>query len=136
MIPKGGTLKVNQVIDIEQKPSRTYKLDFTANRAVGMTDDTEAIKQAVYKILQTEKNKYFIYSSNYGIDLRGLIGRDRRILQSELKRRIQEALLYDDRVMAIEDMQITFNEDQALAEFTVVTQYGSFSVSQGVGLRV
>ncbi|MEG6521145.1 DUF2634 domain-containing protein [Desulfotomaculum sp. 1211_IL3151] len=131
MIPKNGTL-ANQAINIEQQPSRTYKVDFEAKRTAGMTDDLDAVKQAVFKLLQTEKDHYLIYSSNYGIELNGLIGRDRIFVQSELKRRIQEALLQDDRIKAIEDVQITFDEDQALATFVVLTQYGSFNVNQRV----
>ena len=131
MIPKNGIL-VNQAVSIEQQPSRTYKVDFEAKRTVGMTDDIDAIKQAVFKILQTEKNNHSIYSSNYGIEINGLIGRDRLFVRSELKRRIEEALLHDDRIKAIEDVQITFDEDQALATFVVLTQYGSFNVNRKV----
>lgn len=131
MIPKGGTL--NQVTEIKQQPSNTYRLNFSDGRIAGMTDDMDAIKQAIFKILQTERNSHLIYSPDYGIDLSGLIGRDHAFVQSELRRRIQEALLQDDRIMAVEDMQITFEDDRATASFVVVTQYGSFNMSRGVG---
>ncbi|MEG6521178.1 DUF2634 domain-containing protein [Desulfotomaculum sp. 1211_IL3151] len=131
MIPQGGSLSVNQMIGLEQQPSYTYRLDLAANRIAGMTDDIEAIKQAVFKLLQTEKYNYPIYG-NYGVELAGLLGKSRSFIKSELKRRIQEALLQDDRIKAIEDMQITFGEDQALATFVVLTQYGSFNVNRKV----
>ncbi|WP_273483594.1 DUF2634 domain-containing protein [Desulforamulus ruminis] len=133
MIPQGGTLQPgSQIIEMATQPSRTYRLSFTGGRMRGMTDDLEAIKQAVFKLLQTEKNQYMIYG-NYGIQINDLLGKSRTFVQSELKRRITEALRQDDRIMAIEDLQVTYTEDQVLAALTVVTQYGRFGVQQGVG---
>lgn len=36
-------------------------------------DGMEAVKQAVYKILQTERYKYVIYDWNYGVELEDLL---------------------------------------------------------------
>lgn len=124
MIPQGGSLQANQ--NIEQQPSYTYRVDFATNRISRHSDGLEAIKQAVFKILQTERFQHLIYTSNYGVELNSLVGKSRPFVQSEIKRRIKEALLQDDRIIAIEGMLVTFNGDQALVEFVVVTQYGSF----------
>lgn len=51
----------------EKIPSYTYKLDDT--RVRGYVDGSEAVKQAVYKILMTERYKYIIYGFNYGVEL-------------------------------------------------------------------
>lgn len=123
MIPLGGA-----VADIEQveETSRTYGIDFSAGRAASVVDGLEAVKQTVFKILQTDRFAHLIYDSNYGCEITGLQGRSQGYVRSEIERRIQEALLQDDRISEIEDMQITISGDEALAVFTVVSTFGDF----------
>src|SRR5690606_27931875 len=68
MIPTGGTIADAATAEVRQ-PSRTYKLEFARGRVAGMTDGLDAIKQAVYKILQTDRFRYEIYSFDYGHEL-------------------------------------------------------------------
>ncbi|MFB6364239.1 DUF2634 domain-containing protein [Paenibacillus elgii] len=132
MIPQGGTFAQMAV----QQPSRTYWLDPVMNRIVGMTDGLEAVKQAVKKILQTERFEYLIYSGDHGCELSEVPGKGQAYLQVELGRRIRSALLQDDRIRDVQDLQITVMGDEALASFTVVSQYGSFEMTKGVGAGV
>lgn len=134
MIPQGGALE--QRTQVEQQPSRTYRLDLNKKRVVGVVDGLEAIKQAVFKILQTERFDYLIYSTAYGVELNHLEGSNRAFVRSELSRRIREALLQDDRITDIQTMQISFEGDTALAEFVVISQYGEFRNSLEVTSRV
>lgn len=131
-VPQGGILQND--IEIEQQPSRTYRLDLANYRIVGMTDRFDAVKQAVFKILQTERFTYLIYSASYGFEGGGMVGYDRSFVQSEMKRRIREALLQDDRIISVENFQMTFEKDSALVRFTVISLYGNFEqeVMQGV----
>lgn len=39
------------------------------------------MKQAIYKILQTERFEYLIYSWNYGIELNAVVGKSFQVLQ-------------------------------------------------------
>lgn len=133
MIPQGGISAQTMAV---QQPSRTYRLDPVTNRIAGMTDGLEAVKQAVLKILQTERFEYLIYSGNHGCELSELPGRGPAYLQVELGRRIRAALLQDDRIRDVQDIEITVVGDEATASFTVVSQYGSFEVSEGVRPRV
>lgn len=123
MIPIGGAL---QDAAEEQQTSRTYGIDFAAGKAIGITDGLEAVRQAVYKILRTDRFAHLIYDANYGSEVTGLQGRSQGYVLSEIERRIREALLQDDRISEVTDMRITVTGDEALATFTVVSIYGDF----------
>lgn len=128
MIPQGGTLTNN--INMKQQSGHTYRLDFASQRISGMCDGLEAVKQAVYKILQTNRFEHLIYSFNYGSELRSMIGSDPLYVQSELARTIREALLQDDRITSIENMRVEFAGENTIVQFDVVSQYGRFQVEE------
>ena len=130
--PEGAIIPAELEVEEEQQPSLTYGIDFEKGRIVGMIDGLEAVKQAVFLILQTERYRYLIYSDDYGSELEGLIGRDPLFVRSELKRRIREALLQDDRIEDVTNFDIQINGDSALVRFTVVTIFGDFEAEQEV----
>lgn len=132
MIPQGSVLAENPHVQIQQQPSRTYRLDWNRNRVVGMTNGLEAVKQAVFKILQTTRFEHLIYSSNYGCEIMRSLAADPSFVKSEIGRYVEEALLQDDRVKAVDDIQVKLEQDRALVTLTVVTEAGSFPVSQEV----
>lgn len=89
----------------ETEPNLTYKLHIDRDRISGYTDELEAYKQAVYKILQTERYDYIIYSWNYGIELKDLIGTHIAYAVPEIERRITEALMQDDRTESVDSFE-------------------------------
>jgi len=125
MIPTGAILN-DENVELATQPSRTWKIDFDRGRVIGMTDGLEAVKQTVYKILHTDRFRHLIYSTDYGMEWDGLIGANPAFIQAELKRRITEALLQDDRIEAVQDFEFEFNGDTALVRFTVVSTAGSY----------
>jgi hypothetical protein len=131
VIPAGGYIQNPNWVASEQ-PSRTWKLDFQRGRVSGMTDGPDAIRQAVYKTLRTERFRYLIYSSDYGVKLESLVGRNPVYVHSELRRRLQEALLQDSRILAIEDFAFEENGDAWTAKFTAVTNSGNIEIVQEV----
>jgi Protein of unknown function (DUF2634). len=133
MIPTGGQIGSDQLQEI-RPPSRTYRLDLDKQRARGTIDGLDAVRQAVLKILSTERYDYMIYSADYGSEATRLLGGSPGVVRSELGRRIKEVLLQDDRIREITDMSITDSGDGALATFTVVTDQGSFK--EGVKVNV
>ena len=48
--------------EVEEQPSFTYKMQTEDNFVRGYTDGLEAVKQAIYKIIMTERYQYVIYS--------------------------------------------------------------------------
>ena len=65
MIPNIDIL-LNDIEEIEY-PTNTYKIEDTYNyeRINGYTDDLDAIVQAIYLILSTERYRFPIYSWDY-----------------------------------------------------------------------
>jgi hypothetical protein len=133
MIPQGGTLQPgSEIVETMAQPSLTYDLNLEEGTISGHIDGLEAVKQAVVKILQTRRFEHLIYSSNYGQELDSVIGRDSLWAYAEIERHIKEALLQDDRILSVDDMNITFVGDQAVAEFTVRSVYGAFNMIKEV----
>lgn len=130
--PTGTIIPANLDIAEEQQPSLTFGIDFDRGRVIGMVDGLEAVKQAVFLILQTERYRHLIFSSDYGSELEGLVGRDPLFVQSEIKRRIREALMQDDRIEDVINFSIRFDGDSALMRFTVVSIFGNFEAEQEV----
>ncbi len=91
---------------MEQQPSHTYKLDISRGRVKGITEDADALLQAVYLILSVERYQYPIYSYNYGVELADLIGRPKDFGMSEVKCRITDALTQDDRINSVDGWEI------------------------------
>ena len=73
MIPS-TTAFLEQDFEITEQPTHTYKMNLESNLIRGYTDGQEAMKQAIYKILNTERYQYVMYSWNYGIELLDLYG--------------------------------------------------------------
>lgn len=131
MIPQ-RTINIELITEETIGTSRTYKI--TGNRIQGYTDGLDALKQAIYKVLNTERYEYPIYSFNYGIELESLIGKDKIYVQIELKRRIRECLLRDDRITEVDNFKFESNGDSLQCTFDVHSIFGDFFVSWEVGI--
>lgn len=126
MLPNNNTI----IQEDDRMPSYTYYIDFDRNRIIGTVDDIEAVKQAIYLILQTERYESIIYNWYYGVEFDTLIGKSRELITSELERRIREALTEDDRINRISDFDIEFTSDKAIVSFTVNTIFGDIEISE------
>ena len=118
----------------EQMTSYTYNINRNTNRISGYIDDKDAIIQAIYVILQTERYESMIYNWYYGVEFDGLIGKQRDYVTSELQRVIREALTEDDRIIEVSDFEITYTEDSALIVFLVETNIGDITVEWEVNI--
>ena len=115
-------------------PSKTYYINRNTNRISGYIDDKDAIIQAIYLILSTERYESVIYNWYYGTEFDSLVGKDRDFVKSELKRRIAEAILEDDRILDVTDFDISFNKDVANVVFLVETNIGDININWEVNL--
>ena len=115
-------------------PSKTYYINRNTNRISGYIDDKDAIIQAIYLILSTERYESVIYNWYYGTEFDSLVGKDRDFVKSELKRRIAEAILEDDRILDVTDFNISFNKDVANVVFLVETNIGDININWEVNL--
>ncbi len=95
-------------------------------------DQRDALFQAIYLILNVERYAYPIYSWRYGVELADLIGKPKDYAMSEIKRRITEALMQDDRITAVDDWSFESGRKSVLANFKVYTIYGDLEVTKEV----
>lgn len=108
------------------QPSKTYKIDFENGRLGGFIDDNEALKQAVHKALITARERFLIYTDEYGCELQDLIGSSvtKAFMQTEIPRVVEEALIYDDRISSIGEMTVTSEGDAVYISFSLVGANG------------
>lgn len=119
----------NDFEEIDIEPSKTYKMG--NENLNGYIDNKESVTQAIYKILNTERYKYLIYSFDYGIELLDLIGKDIEYCKLELPRRIEDCLLQDDRILKINNYRFeTIDKNKLLVQFTVETIFGSVGIKK------
>ena len=99
----------------------------------GTVNDLNAVKQACCCILATELEIHKMYDKSYGLQTFDLIGKDYSYIASELKRRIKEALIQDDRINDVRDFVIErVKKDGIHLSFVVECQYGDISMDKTV----
>lgn len=119
-----------EVIDATNLPTKTYKVDFETGRCSGMTEGLDAVKQAIFKTLNTNRFEHLIYSDDYGFE--NMTGYEELFVRAELPRRIKEALLQDERITSVEDFKLEFEKDKAIVSFVSKTMYGDIEVLREV----
>ena len=133
MIPSSGN---NDGLELEfeeeRQPTRTYKLDLVRKRVIGYTDGREAIEQAIYKAIGTERYDNTIYSWNYGAEIAKLFGQPIPYVYSELKRLITEALTHDDRIDAVDAFIFSHVKNKVAVSFTAHTVEGEIGIETEV----
>lgn len=134
MIPSTSAF-LESDFEIETQPTHTYKMNLESGSIRGYTDKLEAIKQAIYKILLTERYQYLMYSPNYGIETLDLYGEPLSYVCPELERRISEALLWDDRIESVSDFEFDLSKKGAVqVSFTVHTRFGDVQAEREVNI--
>lgn len=119
-----------QKVTLTKLPSKTYAI--VGDKIMGMIDDLEAVKQAIFLILNVERYEHLIYSWNYGIELKELIGEDIAYAYPEIKRRTTEALIQDDRILDVDDFEFVKDKEGVEVSFVVHTIYGDLLEEMGV----
>lgn len=119
---------------IEKKtiPSLTWQLQ--EEELGGEIDALEAMRQAIDKILHTERYRFLIYDWNYGMELEELFGKNVTYVIPELKRRIEDALLADDRITAVTDFSFMQEKGSLTATFLVHTIFGEITAERTVDM--
>lgn len=97
--------KFLQEFDEVTTPSKDYALDIDNERINGIVENVEAVRQAIYFILNTERYEYLIYSWDYGVELMDLFGMPHSYVIPEIERRVTEALIQDDRITSVTNFE-------------------------------
>jgi len=132
MIP-GTSGFLQSDFEIVTQPTKTYRMDMENQQIRGYADSLEAMKQAIYKIVNTERYQYIMYSWNYGIELLDLFGEPISYVIPEVKRRIREALVWDDRINSVDNFETNLPEKGVLyISFTAHTIFGDVQAERTV----
>lgn len=134
MIPStSGFLQQDFVV--EEQPTKVYRMDLGGNSIRGFCDEAEAMKQTIFRILNTERYQYIIYPWYYGIETLDLYGEPVTYVCPELERRITEALLTDTRINSVTDFEFDLEtKGVVIATFTVNTIYGNLKAERKVNI--
>ena len=133
MIPSVNPILSNDIEFVESS-SYTFRLDIDNNVVLGMTDEQDAIKQAIYVTLGTERFQWVIFSWNYGVEFDELFGMPISWVIPEVKRRITEALLHDGRIEAVDGFEFEVSKGKLTVNFTARTIYGDIPIQKGVNI--
>ena len=121
-------LTTDLVIQDQTYQNKTYQLAET--KIEGFVDELAALKQAIYKVLSTERYEYPIYSFSYGVAWKQLIGEDPPYVRAEMKRMIQETLLRDSRILDVDGFEFEFTGDACHCTFQVQSIYGEVEIEK------
>ena len=130
MLPKNA---VDLAVDftIKERPGRTFCLREDQTLA-GRVDGLEAVRQAVYIMLNVERYQHLIHSWDFGVELSDLYGKPIGFVQSEVKRRIREALIQDSRITGVDGFTFFREGKKLYAAFTVETIFGAVEAEKEV----
>lgn len=129
MLPAGLDIKNLEVV---KQPSLQHKMNLNDSFIAGKCDGKEGLKQAVYKILSTERYENVIYSRNYGVEFKDLFGQPVKTVLPIIESRIKEALTQDDRITDVDGfifdtsqkhkVSVTFIVHSELSDFEVLKE--------------
>lgn len=121
-----------QRLTLKEEPDKAFRL--MNKKIVGTVDGIEAIKQAIYLMLNIERYDYMIFSWNYGVEIKDLIGLEAGYVYSELKRRIEEALTQDDRIQSVDAFSFAKERGKVKVFFIAHTIYGDIDEETEVSI--
>ena len=101
-------------VEFVAQPSLTWKIDRAAGRIAGTCDGYDAVKQAVEIILNVERYRWQIYQPASGMQWDELVGQDAGYVAAELQRRLQDALLTDDRITGLKNYEYSIDGQNSL----------------------
>ncbi|MEK5338082.1 DUF2634 domain-containing protein [Bacillus sp. FSL M8-0166] len=120
--------------DEEVETSTTYRIDFETGRLTGETiSGIEAIRQFIYMTLMTERYAHPIYSHDIGTEIQELLTDTEatdEYKEMEIPRLLEEALIVDERIDHIEELEVTKQNDSFHVKLAIVTDEGTLEIEE------
>lgn len=120
--------------DEEVETSTTYRIDVETSRLTGETiSGIEAIRQFVYMTLRTERYAHPIYSHDIGTEIQELLTDTEatdEYKEMEIPRLLEEALIVDERIDHIEEIEVTKENDSFHVKLAIVTDEGTLEIEE------
>lgn len=123
----------------EVEPYREYEIDPETKRFTGrILEGTEAILTWIIFTLKSKRYEHEIYSWEYGEEFSEMIGNSYEpdLLQSEAKRMVEEALLVNEHITAINNFEAEQIKDKLHISFSVETDQGDTDSESEVDIYV
>lgn len=131
MLPTDYNDGLAQDFEIIEQPTHTYRLRFDGLPAAGRLNGVEAMEQAVFLALHTERFQHAIFTWDYGAELHQFAGDNMdAYLQARLQTAIEQALLVDDRILRVDGFHFERHRKSLEVAFTVHTTQGDFESTQ------
>lgn len=129
-------LDIDEIEEETDQITKTYHIDFQNGCINGKVEGLEAVKQAIVKILLTERFKNLIYTDDYGCEVKDTMMSDENtdaFLESEIPELISDALSIDERILEVSnfefsEMDETGVKDALYISFDVATIYGDMTM--------
>lgn len=132
MIPSSSSDFSTDVV-IRESPTKQHCMKDNG-RITGICDGIDALRQTIFKILNTERYGYEIYSWEYGVEFADLIGQPITYCCPEIERRIREALTQDYRIMSVDAFAFETGRNTVTVTFTVHSIYGDINEGKVVNV--
>lgn len=127
ILPETANYNIYQA-EPKEYPTETFLINRETQRIERIGGGLEAMRQAVEIILNIERYQYQIYSSNFGRELKRLVGRPPDYVASMLKRRIKEAFSMDSRILSVDEFEVEEREMGTITcSFVVRTVFGDLN---------
>lgn len=121
--------------NIKNEIKKTFKFNFetmefetdTMNNVLQTSTPEEVLHQVVSKVLHDTRYKYLAYPNDYGSEIQ-LIFQDEEpmeVIECELERLYEEALLYHPLIDRIEDFETVIEESQLFVTFLIYSTNGA-----------
>ena len=119
-------------LQVVKYSDKDYKLSIDREKVAGTCKEIDGVKQAAFKILNTERYDNIIYSWNYGVETKDLFGMPMSYVKPEIKRRFTEALMQDERVKEVSDFEFATRGHELYVSFFITCDYGKFGMERTV----
>ena len=116
----------------ETKLPEDFEIDFDALKLTGRkVSGAKALEVWCFFALSIERYRYRAFSWQYGIETEDLIGTSygRDFSESEIKRRITDALCVHPNISDVSDFEISFDGGTLSVSCTVETDFGEIQIS-------
>lgn len=131
MIPQRAE-KAVEAFTFAAPPSGTFRLDTEAQALRDRVDGREAVKQAIYIMLNVERYRHLIHSWDFGVELEDLLGKPADYVQPAFQQRVTEALTQDGRINGVRDFRFEKAGKALRARFTVETCFGDVEAEKEI----
>ena len=114
---------------------KEYGVDFETGQLTGqIVEGKEAVRVWVWCCIKTPRFRFPIYSWQYGTEFEDYIGQalSDEYINADLLTELEDALMINPYISAIEDFSAERKGDRLHITFTVITQFGNLEVEDYV----